>query len=328
MTRAGFLARASVGALTVFVVAEALLGLADDALPEPVEWYNATAQAKAVQMEAGAKRGARKDVVFIGPSTVYRGVDAQLFERADSADRSAYNAGVKGGFPPIMLRWVMEEVVPRLRPRTVVYGLSSLDFHDRIFRGSVEAYQTARATRRDIWGTGERLLARLSRVVKYRKLLQDPSEYTYVRRVLTGRERDRVERELRELSPGGFQPKEPVPLEERRPVDRAILRGFDVGQRGTDHVKATVARLRSHRVRIVFVEMPVPPRFVSLHPDGRADYQRFRRHLRRLATDLKVELLSPPRRLSEGDLFADYVHYNARGAREFTRWLARSLPVR
>lgn len=326
MTLRSFFVRAAAGAVMVLVVAEVVLVAVDDALPEPVEWYNTTAHAKAVQMDRGAQQGVHKEVAFVGPSTVHRGVIADRFERLDPLGRSAYNAGVMGGYPPVMRRWVTEEVIPRLRPETVVYGLSTLDFHDRIFRGSTEAYRTARATRRDMWGAGERVVARVSRLFKYRRLLDDPTEYTYLGRVVTGRAADRVERELQKLSPGGFESKERVPLRERRATDLAIMRGFEIGSWGTRNVRATVSELHSRGIHVVFLEMPVPDRFVALHPRGAADYRHFRRHLRGLAADLGVDLLRPPRRLSRGYLFADNVHYTEQGARQFTRWLATNVP--
>lgn len=328
MTRSGFLSRAALGAALVLVAAEGALVLAEGALPAPVEWYNVTAHAKALQMERRARARMATDVVFVGPSTVFRGIHADLFEREDPRGRSAYNAGVNGGYPPVMRRWVTEEVVPRLRPRTVVYGLSSLDFHDRIFRGSVDAYRTARATRKGLLAAGERLVARLSRLIKYRQLLQDPEEYPYVRRALTGATEGRVERQVQALSPTGFRAKQPISRRERLATDRAILRGFDVGGRGTRHVEATVEHLRARGIEVVFVNMPVPDRFVALHPNGAADYRRFERHLARLARALHVELLQPPRSLKRGGLYADNVHLNERGAQRFTRWLAATLADR
>jgi len=325
MTPARFLARASISAVAVLLAAEVVLAVADRALPDPVDFYNETAHAKAIQMEEIAREEHGTDIVFIGPSTVYRGIDVDLFEREDTRGRSAYNAGVQGGYPPIMRRWAREEVVPRLRPRIVVYGLSTLDFHDRIFRGSVGAYRTARATRRDLWGAGDRALSSISRVFKYRNLLHDPTEYPYVQRVVTRGEPDRVDRRLRELSPGGFAPKAPVPPRERDRKDRAILSGFRIGVRGTKAVTATVEDLQAQGIEVVFVEMPAPDRFVALHPRGRTDLRMFQRHIQGLAEDLGVELHSPPPQLRNGGLFADNAHYNARGARAFTLWLASEL---
>jgi len=307
----------------VLLAAEGALTLLERRLPEPVEWYNPLAQAKAVQIERLA-RSESADIVFAGPSTVYRGIDPDLFERLDPKGREAYNAGLTGGYPPIMRRWLTEEVLPNLRPRTVVYGLSSLDFHDRIFRGSLAAYRTARATRRGTLAAAERTIARFSRLFRYRKLLQDPTEYRYIRRVVAGKAQGRVEREMRTLSQDGFKPK-PMTPDDRTATDRAILRRFEVGRRGTRDVEAIVERLRRRGIDVIFVNMPVPRRWHRLHPRGATDYRRFERHLVDLSQDLQVPLLHPPDSLSHPGLYADNVHMNRRGAREFTLWLASSL---
>jgi len=326
MTRIGFLTRAAVGALIVLLLAEAVLATIDRKLPEPVEWYNPLAQAKAVQIERLARSEAA-DVVFVGPSTVFRGIDPDMFERRDPLRREAYNAGLTGGFPPIMRRWVTEEVLPKLQPRTVVYGLSSLDFHDRIFRGSVDAYRTALATRKGTLAATERLAARYSRLFRYRRLFQDPTEYTYIRRVVAGKAPGRVEREIRTLSEDGFRPKQDVDRD-RRDTDRAILRRFQVGPRGTKDVTRLVRYLQRRDIDVVFVEMPVPRRWRALHPRGDADHRRFERHLRSLAHELSVPLLRPPEGLTRSRLFADNLHMNRRGARELTRWLVSRLATR
>jgi hypothetical protein len=161
-------------AIAVVLLAELEVRAFQGSLPEPVEWYDARAQVKIEQMERLRRKERRVDFVFAGTSMVLRGINPKVFDEASPERSASYNAGLLAGLPPIMERWVLEEVEPRLKPRVVVYGVSSIDFHARRYKRPLQSYERAPATRKGLMASLQRLCARKLNLVRFRPILRDP----------------------------------------------------------------------------------------------------------------------------------------------------------
>jgi len=319
----------ALSALAVLFVSELGARFVDASLPEPVEWYDARAQIKVEQMDRLARRDSGTDFVFIGTSMVFRGIVPRVFDAAGGKSNTlSYNAALLAGVPPVMKRWTLEEVVPRLRPRVVVYGLSSLDFQGRRYKRPVRAYENAPATRRGVMATLQRVASRHLKLVRRRAEIRDPRNLDEVRDALAreGRAEGAVEKHRRTMTKAGYQPKKwrAVNDEERDRLRRRVLRGYSISARGTRDVAGLVAGLRARQIKVVLVDMPVPRRLIPLHPGGRDDYRRARRHLRDLAARLDVPLVDMARTMHDSR-FVDFTHLTEEGAEEFTRRLRTRL---
>ena len=319
----------ALSALAVLFVSELGARFVDASLPEPVEWYDARAQIKVEQMDRLTRRADRADFVFIGTSMVFRGIVPQVFDAAgEESNTSSYNAALLAGMPPVMKRWTLEEVVPRLRPRVVVYGLSSLDFQGRRYEGPVRAYENAPATRRGLMAGLQRVASKHLKLVRRRAEIRDPRKLDEVRDALAreGREQGAVEKHRVTMNDRGYQPKKwrAVNDEERDRLRQRVLRGYSISARGTRDVAGLVAGLRARKIDVVLVDMPVPRRLIPLHPGGWDDYRETRRHIRNLAARLDVPLVDMARAMDDSQ-FVDFTHLTEDGAEEFTRRLRERL---
>ena len=98
-------------------------------LVEPLVAHDLLTQRKLDQMAALAASGSL-DTVFVGPSTVFFGIDPAVVDEAVGAGHRSYNAALNRGLPVLNEVWVREVVLPLLRPRLLVLGLSAVDFND------------------------------------------------------------------------------------------------------------------------------------------------------------------------------------------------------
>src|SRR5689334_3874082 len=145
-------------------------------LTEPKLWGDDATTVKVAQMDARA--GGCTDLVLAGNSMGRDAFDPATFTAADPAHRPAYNASLDAASPELLERWVTEEVVPRLHPRTVVLSLASLDVNanSRAGQSAVSAYDAAALSRPGWWGRVEAAAVDASDLVRYRTDLRSPGE--------------------------------------------------------------------------------------------------------------------------------------------------------
>ena len=306
-----------IGLLVVVVVAEAGARVAEASGPPALRWYDATTQLKVDQMN---DLSADADVVFAGTSMVWQGFDPETFTATDG--RSAYNAGLAGGVPVVMEPWLLEQVIPRTNPDLVVWGLSSLDFSATYGADNLDRYRDALETRSGVLAALERGAASVSALVGYRTVLRDPG-------ALFGIERDRIEDDFAEaelvLGPAGVRRDFRVDAgEERGATVAARVVDFALDPADLAAVARTVAALRADGIEVVFAEMPVPDRFVTLHPNRLDDLDRVHEATVALGAELDVPVVDLRSGYTDAD-FVDFTHLDEGGAHQLTTTLAARL---
>ena len=313
-----------VSALIVLLFAETGARAVREAFPEPVEWYDANTQVKVEQMDRYQRKGRRADFVFAGTSMVFRGVAPLAFDRESEPHSFSYNAGVLAGMPPVQQRWILEEVEPRLKPRVLVYGLSSLDFQERRYKYPVNAYEAAPATRRGFMAAAQRFGTRFLDIVRFRTELRDPSAWERVRS--SRREEGPVERTRKRMDTRGhiFKSKKNLGRAERERMRDNVLRDYKISAKGSEQITFIARTLEERDTQVVFVFLPVPRRYIEVHPEGNEDFAAARRHISRLADRLDVPFLDMSRSMSD-KWFVDFTHLGERGAVLFSRKLRKEL---
>ncbi len=306
-----------IGLLLAVVLAEATARVAEAAGPPALRWYDASTQLKVEQMDELTDD---VDVVFAGTSMVWQGFDPATF--ADVDGRTSYNAGLAGGVPVVMEPWLLDQVLPRTRPELVVWGLSTMDFSATYGADNLERYLDALETRNGTLAAVERSTASVSALVGYRTVLRDPG-------AMFGTERDRIEADFTDAE--SILGAHGVRRDFRRDVGQA--RGATVAARVVDFALdpadlAAIARsvdaMREQGIEVVFAEMPVPDRFVALHPNRLDDLNRVHEATVALGDELGVEVLDLRSGFTDAD-FVDFTHLDEAGSAQLTTTLAARL---
>lgn len=322
--------RSIVAAVAVVVVAELLVRWADPYLPAPDLWADQATAVKVTQLDAIGARGC-VDVVFAGSSMARDAFDPGAFSATDPARRSAYNAALDAASPPLLERWLLDQVLPRAHPATVVLGLASFDLnqHASLPNTAFDAHRRApssargAANRLEAWFTEELAL------VRHRAALRDPDELVRsFGRWRRGEKADRPSTTGIEgvLAPDGHGLSRRAlryrgDTGVRRFVARELLNDFELSEQRVDALTALVDALQRQGIEVVLVPLPVTRDYVALHPRGDQDQAEFLAAIASIATrtgaiGLEVEEL--PERM-----FADTHHVNGAGSRA----ISTSLPA-
>lgn len=89
-------------------------------------------------------------------------------------------------------------------------------------------------------------------------------------------------------------------------------------------VVRAVEALQAEGIEVVFVELPVPPRFLELYERGPAQHQESSDLLSALAEDLEVPLITTAGAYQDED-FVDYTHLTEEAAIRFSVEVADAL---
>ncbi|MGH2810662.1 MAG: hypothetical protein ACRDIA_07250, partial [Actinomycetota bacterium] len=171
--RANLIALAA--AVAVLLMAEAAVRGLADVLPEPVTWFSHETQAKLEQLRAFEIAGKKAFYLFAGTSMMGTAADPRKFHAPDSRRLGAYNASLPAGIPEMQEQWLLEEVVPRLKPCVVGIGLSTFDLNAGTSRKVAEEYRNAPAVRKGIIAALGRAATRFSFLFRYRIALGNQS---------------------------------------------------------------------------------------------------------------------------------------------------------
>ncbi len=321
-------------ALVVIVVAEGAVRWLAGGLEPPLEWYDEPTRTKAIQMDRLSADGA--SVVFVGTSMMRDAADPELMLAAGLPAVSAYNAALSNTAPVIVERWLKDHVVPRLRPDLVVWGLASFQLNDAAPSNleSARTYFAAPRSQRDLGSRLEATLDDLSYLFRYQTQLRSP---TSVKNAIVAVRRGEVlERpsleDSGEITPLGrtltraTQTMDDVDIDvQARTLEERTFADFTMGGEQIDALRAAVAWLHARDVDVVFVVMPTPPRYATLHPDGEAGERDFLAAIGTIATDLGVPVLRPDLVVKSPSQFADLLHLNQRGVEPFTAYVVESL---
>ena len=91
-----------------------------------------------------------------------------------------------------------------------------------------------------------------------------------------------------------------------------------------DAIERTVAALRAQGIEVVLAEMPVPNRYVALHPAGAEDVTRAHEAVGAIADLLGLPVIDLRYGFTDDD-FVDYTHLAAGPAADLTERLATEL---
>ena len=306
------------GLLAAVVVTEAAARFTEAAGPPVLRWYDATTQLKVEQMDDLGDA----DVVFVGTSMVWQGLVPEVFTATDPAARTAYNAGLAGGVPVVMEPWLQEEVVPRLQPDLVVWGLCSMDFSTSYGDDNLDRYRDALDSRIGALAAVEQTAARFSSLVHYRTILRHPS-------ALFGSERDDIEDGFAAaaaiLGNGG----ERLDFEVDTSPDRARqiqarLSNYRIDTTDIDALYRTVSALRDQGIEVVLAEMPIPNRYVFLHPEGAGDTARAHETILAIDDVFDIQIIDLRYGFTDDD-FVDFTHLDQSAAAALTTQLTAYL---
>ena len=301
-------------------------------LPEPLLYGDDTTQVKVAQLDRRAE--GCTDLVLAGDSMGRDAFAPAAFTAADPAGRRAYNASLDGASPALLRRWLTEEVVPRLRPTTVVITLSSLDVnvHANAATSALAAYNAASLTAEGPVGHASSWVVGHSALVRYRTELRDPSAIV-----------DAV---------SGWRAGAPLPRRSADGINGLIgpdgeglsrrslhylhdvgtksftrdqlLAGFAIDGRQVDEARDLIRDLQAGGMRVALVILPVTADYLALHPRGRDDFDEFLATARSLATAAGAPLIDLHDQQPDDARFADTHHLNAEGQ----AWFSTTLPAR
>ncbi len=305
-----------VGVLFAMVAGELLARAVMSQTTEAIRWYDATTQLKVEQMDAldGA------DVVFAGTSMAQQGFVPGVFD--DVLGGTSWNAGLAGGTPDVMAPWLLDEVIPRLDPELVVWGLSSFDVAPAYGEQQAAVYSEALETRSGWLANADSIVSERSVLVRNRTVLRSLDALAGV----AAEERSAAHTLAQEITaPTGERVEQTVDVsQDRGRIVQARLQRFTPDPSDVALIERTVLDLLDRGVEVVLVELPVPDRFRDAHPNGAADHALVGPALAGIAERSGVRFL----RLLDGPTgpdFVDFTHLDAAAAAEFSRVAAAAV---
>jgi hypothetical protein len=290
-------------------------------LDAPLVWLNREAQNKVTAMDALRQAKGGSAVVFVGSSMMNAAEDPALTTKLLGLKHPAFNAAIDGADIRSLEFWTLHVVVPRLRPRVVVIGVSSREFNDNGLnqRGFERKFFDSEAVRRldGRLGTLARVEAWLddhSDLLRYRTVLRRPAEARAVPRP-TDVDALGVAASIRPFQrrPYGFG------KVFRRRITDLVLNDYAIGGVEVAALDRLVRGLDRLAIKVVLVEMPVTDDVIPMHPRGQADYASFRRAFAAFVAThdvVSVDMRTPFPDTAE---FVDPLHLDARGSRQFTQ---------
>jgi len=320
-------ARLGIAVVATLLVGELGVRAISPRLPEPLTWYHPSAQIKVEQMDGLQARGTGFDVVFAGTSQMAIAGDPVLFSQLVDGHPSTYNAALLAGYPEANNRFVPEEIVPRLHPATIVYGVSSQD----VQAGPEAPYDQALATEPGVLGAADRWMSERFALVRHRNDLRDPSTVAYA--VTSGDGGGQLAfYRANVIGPLGGWKAEPVhscravggpDVAPAAPPPSSPV-AFLADERRLSTIWSTVDRLRAQGIDVVIAIMPFAdcyfrePFTVDNDRAGRQLILQGARERGLLAVDVTEQV-------RDDALFLDPGHVNADGARHYTELLAAAF---
>jgi len=325
--RAPSLWKVALVALAALAVVEIGVRLREDRLDSPSDWYSEVAQARVEAADMIRDGGISSDVLFIGTSMVHRDVQVEVIEDRLASVDQARNAALPAAQAPVVGRWLLEEMVPRLHPLRVVWGVSSLDFNGNRLEPTIDLYDSARASRPGWVGEVDRALGDSMALSHYRVALRSPASWG----ALLGlgewvEEEPGPEADPDQLmAPGNNRTKRIEKFEkEVKRIGREVVNDFSIGEREAEAFRAAIVELQRMGIEVVVILMPVTDAYVEAHPNGEDDFAVFRDFLIAEVDGLGVPYFDYSRTF-EDDEFGDVTHLLGEPAVRFTESLADDL---
>lgn len=319
----GFLA----GFLVVTLSVDIGLRVLSSQLPEPRRYFSANAQTLVGDMDVLAANNVRSDLAFVGTSQVRRAIDANQVEKELGLE-AVHNVALPGAQTPLVERWLLEEVDPRIHPKRVVWGIQSIDFNGGRDRKSIALYNRARATKQGLYGVLDRALEHIP-VSEHRTELRDPlalSKSFGSSANRASRKRALGDRAVWDL---GYAETTPAQLRRLRAAHERDVRehqlvNFSIGEEEMQAFERTLIELKRRGIGVDVVIMPVPTQYFTFHPNGRADWEQWRSAVTESAGRLGVPIIDMSETVPDSG-FRDYEHLLLKPAREFATELNGKL---
>jgi hypothetical protein len=315
------------GFLVVFLGAELAVRVVGNQLPEPLRYFSGHAQIFVHDMDTLRDAGVESELTFVGTSMVRRDVDANQLEPLVGM-KWVHNLALPGAQTPVVERWLLEEVLPRIHPKRVVWGISSLDFNAGRPDHVIDEYNAARQTKQGFYAELDRMME-LSALSEHREALRDPLS---VQRVVEGNGRSYKEtRKLQDRAVWklGYPPSTPQQIERGRANHLRTVRDKQLAnfRIGTQEMRAyldTLRELRRQGIDAAVVLMPVTTGYIDAHPHGAADFNAWKAVVTEAARSVGVPVVDLSNAMPD-DAFRDYEHLFVGPAHEFTTRIAAEL---
>ncbi len=316
------------GFLVVVIGAELGVRIVHHRLTEPDLYFSDPATIDVKSMNKLAAHGIRSDLTFVGTSMVRRDIDPNLVEKQISGVNWAHNVALPGAQTTIIDRWLLQEVVPRLHPKQVVWGISSLDFNSGRPDHPIDQYNQARATERGFYGDADRVMTNLD-LSLYRDSLRDP--YKLYQAYIGNAKKLVDKRSLSVLATEKlyYKPLSPAALlklkkNHFKTVRDKQLHNFRIGTDEIASYKHVITSLQKEHIPLTIVIMPVTTAYLKAHPHGAADYLRWKATVTSVARSYHVTVIDVSRSMPDS-AFHDVEHLFVPQAKQFTKMLSAKL---
>ena len=314
-----------VAALIVLLGSEAAVRVFESRIPEPPRFYSGRADAVVSDMDRLQANGIRSDAVLVGTSQMARGGVPKTIAPPLGA-KWVQNVALPSAQTPVVQRWLLEEVVPRLHPKRVVWGVSSIDFNGRRKNPGIANYNSAVATRRGAFADANRELTDVSALARERAKLRRPTKLAAALR--SGPPPPRRRLPLTKLL-GPQLPKNRAPTAGAVAKEAGYLRGTLLGDFGVtpaymNAFEQTLRSLREQKIQTAVVVMPVSSRYRASHPGGVAQYDKWKARITKRAHALGATVVDSNASMPDAD-FSDFVHLKPEPARVWSAKLGRAL---
>ena len=341
----------SAGLLTIILLAEGATRVIENRLPEPADWFSPASARLVREMDQLQAQNVRSSITIVGssmsgrdlvPSEVARALGdtskiapdtlpPNTATEAQTADPFIKNVSVGGGGQTTVVeRWLLEEVVPRIHPQRIIWGVSTLDFNSARRESTIDRYNNARQTRVGALGDADQSLASFSALAKNRAALRDPDGML---KVLTGADLStRLPNRSQPRAASfdlGYKPLPPAKLKKMQLREIAYardvqLRGYSLGREELDAFRRTLRRLKALKTEAAVVLMPATQGYIDAHPHGARDFNEWRTRVTAVAESEGVVVLDRTRSMPD-TAFRDAEHLLVPQARDFSLEVATEL---
>lgn len=269
------------------------------------------------------------EVVVLGSSTAGEGIDPDRLAQGSQAYDSAYNAWHAGAPARSLDLFGRSLVLPVLRPKVMVIGLTSEQLNDNgSGHFSHDALESS-PSRPQVAGDGTaaervvRQVANWSYFMRLRETLRRPNEL--VDALKAGPDNNPYEINSRGLSTSNLARElrlTPRHLEQ----NREALADYEVGRVELPAFRGLIRRLRSAGIVVLIVNMPVlEDAYIPLHPRGALDNDRYEAALEDLTREEGLAYLDTTKETWGPEWFADENHVNGRGSARLTDLVAKEV---
>ena len=290
------------GMIVGFVAIELFVRTLAPVLGQPLEYYEPVAQAKVTQLKTLAEEGQEIDVLFVGSSTVLEGIDVAAFDASAGGGVVGYNAALNAADTHIVRRYLLEEILPIIEPRTSP-GSFITGSEPQITR-----YDSAPATSTKEPSVIARIAANLY-LYKHRNTLREPLTINTILRSIRTHSTNQgiIERFIADLTPRGDTtnrtetrgPDSPIEVPDWREAEPQ-----EISEPSTRDLQMMADELKGRGINLVFLLMPA----ATLDPS-------FLSAVKESADALGLPVIDGTTAISTTAYFYDGVHLNTEGAR-------------